>query len=103
MPRVEAEEIISLSPQPNRDDQTIKCYWNWLGGQPEQGFGKFVSRGYGGWAIRGTPRVSIECFELCELEKRRKGKRWLPTRNPVPLEVSRESLLTTSTNSGSSL
>jgi len=74
-------------PQPNRDGEVIRLLLELAHGRPEQGFGKLFPRlrrlGYG-WNHKRVYRV----YCALKLNKRRKGKRRLPTRTPAPLQVS---------------
>ena len=74
-------------PQPNLDGEVIKLLLELAHGRPEQGFPKLFKRlrrlGYG-WNHKRVYRVYCEL----KLNKRRKGKRRLPNRNPAPLTVS---------------
>jgi len=73
--------------RPNRDGEIIKLLLELAHGRPEQGFGKLFKRlrrlGHG-WNHKRVYRV----YCGLKLNKRRKGKRRLPTRNPAPLQVS---------------
>jgi putative transposase len=75
-------------PQPNRDEEIIKLLLELAHARPEQGFGKLFPRlrrlGYS-WNHKRVYRV----YCALKLNKRRKGKRRLPTRNPAPLTVSK--------------
>jgi len=79
--------VYRYRPQPNRDGEIIKLLLELAHGRPEQGFGKLFKRlrrlGHG-WNHKRVYRVYI----ALKLNKRRKGKRRLPTRNPAPLQVS---------------
>jgi len=74
-------------PRPNRDGEIIKLLLELAHGRPEQGFPKLFKRmrrlGHG-WNHKRVYRVYI----ALKLNKRRKGKRRLPTRNPAPLQVT---------------
>src|SRR6202165_3982943 len=79
--------VYRYRPRPNRDEEIIKLLLELAHGRPEQGFGKLFKRlrrlGHG-WNHKRVYRVYI----ALKLNKRRKGKRRLPTRNPAPLQVS---------------
>ena len=79
--------VYRYRPQPNRDGEIIKLLLELAHGRPEQGFGKLFKRlrrlGHG-WNHKRVYRV----YCALKLNKRRKGKRRLPTRNPAPLQVS---------------
>jgi putative transposase len=79
--------VCRYRPRPNRDGEIIKLLLELAHGRPEQGFGKLCKRmrrlGHG-WNHKRVYRV----YCALKLNKRRKGKRRLPTRNPAPLQVS---------------
>ena len=79
--------VYRYRPRPNRDGEIIKLLLELAHGRPEQGFGKLFKRlrrlGHG-WNHKRVYRV----YCALKLNKRRKGKRRLPTRNPAPLQVS---------------
>lgn len=79
--------VYRYRPRPNRDGEIIKLLWELAHGRPEQGFGKLFKRmrrlGHG-WNHKRVYRV----YCGLKMNKRRKGKRRLPTRNPAPLQVS---------------
>ena len=79
--------VYRYRPRPNRDGEIIKLLLELAHGRPEQGFGKLFRRlrrlGHG-WNHKRVYRV----YCALKLNKRRKGKRRLPTRNPAPLQVS---------------
>ena len=79
--------VYRYRPRPNRHGEIIKLLWELAHGRPEQGFGKLFRRlrrlGHG-WNHKRVYRV----YCALKLNKRRKGKRRLPTRNPAPLQVS---------------
>ena len=79
--------VYRYRPQPNRDGEIIKLLLELAHGRPEQGFGKLFKRlrrlGHG-WNHKRVYRV----YCGLKLNKRRKGKRRLPTRNPAPLQVT---------------
>jgi len=78
--------VYRYRPRPNRDEEIIKLRLELAHGRPEQGFGKLFKRmrrlGHG-WNHKRVYRV----YCGLKLNKRRKGKRRLPTRNP-PLTVT---------------
>ena len=73
-----------FQPQPNRDDEVIKLLLELAHGRPEQGFPKLFKRlrrlGHR-WNHKRVYRV----YCGLKLNKRRKGKKRLPTRCPAPL------------------
>jgi putative transposase len=79
--------VYRYRPPANRDGEIIKLLLELAHGRPEQGFGKLFKRlrrlGHG-WNHKRVYRV----YCGLKLNKRRKGKRRLPTRNPAPLQVS---------------
>jgi putative transposase len=79
--------VYRYRPRPNRDGEIIKLLLELAQGRPEQGFGKLFKRmrrlGHG-WNHKRVYRV----YCGLKMNKRRKGKRRLPTRNPAPLAVS---------------
>ena len=79
--------VYRYRPQPNRDGEIIKLLLELAHGRPEQGFGKLFRRlrrlGQA-WNHKRVYRV----YCALKMNKRRKGKRRLPTRNPAPLQVS---------------
>jgi len=79
--------VYRYRPRPNRDGEIIKLLMELAHGRPEQGFGKLFKRmrrlGHG-WNHKRVYRV----YCALKLNKRRKGKRRLPTRNPAPLQVT---------------
>ena len=79
--------VFRYRPQPNRDGEIVKLLLELAHGRPEQGFGKLFKRlrrlGHG-WNHKRVYRV----YCGLKLNKRRKGKRRLPTRNPAPLQVT---------------
>lgn len=79
--------VYRYRPQPNRDGEVIKLLLELAHGRPEQGFPKLFKRlrrlGHG-WNHKRVYRV----YCSVKLNKRRKGKRRLPNRNPAPLSVS---------------
>ena len=78
--------VYRYQPHPSRDGEVIKLLLELAHGRPEQGFGKLFKRlrrlGYG-WNHKRVYRV----YCGLKLNKRRKGKRRLPTRCPSPLVV----------------
>ena len=72
--------VYRYRPQPNRDGEIIKLLLELAHGRPEQGFGKLFRRlrrlGHG-WNHKRVYRV----YCALKLNKRRKGKRRLPTRD----------------------
>jgi putative transposase len=79
--------VYRYQPQPNQDGELIKVLLELAQARPEQGFGKFFPRlralGYR-WNHKRVYRV----YCSLKLNKKRKGKRRLPTRCPAPLVVS---------------
>jgi putative transposase len=79
--------VYRYQPQPNRDGEIIKVLLELAQARPEQGFGKLFPRlralGYG-WNHKRVYRV----YCSLKLNKKRKGKKRLPTRCPAPLVVS---------------
>ena len=79
--------VYRYRPRPNRDGEIIKLLLELAHGRPEQGFGKLFKRmrrlGQH-WNHKRVYRV----YCGLKLNKRRKGKRRLPTRNPAPLAVT---------------
>jgi len=79
--------VYRYRPRPGRDGEIIKLLLELAYSRPEQGFGKLFKRlrrlGYE-WNHKRVYRV----YCGLKLNKRRKGKRRLPTRNPAPLAVS---------------
>ena len=79
--------VYRYRPRPNRDGEIIKLLLELAHGRPEQGFPKLFKRmrrlGHG-WNHKRVYRV----YCVLKMNKRRKGKRRLPTRNPAPLAVS---------------
>ncbi len=79
--------VYRYRPRPNGDGEIIKLLLELAHGRPEQGFGKLFRRlrrlGQA-WNHKRVYRV----YCALKLNKRRKGKRRLPTRNPAPLQVS---------------
>ena len=79
--------VYRYQPQPNRDGEVIKLLLELAHGRPEQGFPKLFKRlrrlGHG-WNHKRVYRV----YCSLKLNKRRRGKRRLPNRNPAPLSVS---------------
>jgi putative transposase len=81
--------VYRYQPQPNRDGEVIKLLLELAHGRPEQGFPKLFKRlrrlGHG-WNHKRVYRI----YCSLKLNKRRKGKRRLPNRNPAPLSVSQK-------------
>jgi putative transposase len=79
--------VYRYRPRPNQDEELIRVLLELAQGRPEQGFGKLFPRlrrlGHR-WNHKRVYRV----YCGLKLNKRRKGKRRLPTRNPAPLQVS---------------
>jgi putative transposase len=79
--------VYRYRPRPNGDGEIIKLLLELAHGRPEQGFGKLFRRlrrlGQA-WNHKRVYRV----YCALKLNKRRKGKRRLPTRNPAPLQVT---------------
>ena len=73
-----------FQPQPNRDGEIIRVLLELAHGRPEQGFPKLFKRlrrlGHR-WNHKRVYRV----YCGLKLNKRRKGKKRLPTRSPAPL------------------
>ena len=76
--------VYQYEPRPNRDGPIIKLLLELAWKRPEQGFGKLFKRlrrlGHG-WNHKRVYRI----YCGLKLNKRRKGKRRLPTRCPSPL------------------
>lgn len=79
--------VYRYRPRPSCDGEIIKLLLELAHGRPEQGFGKLFKRlrrlGHA-WNHKRVYRV----YCGLKLNKRRKGKRRLPTRNPAPLAVT---------------
>ena len=79
--------VYRYQPRPNRDQEVVKLLLELAQGRPEQGFGKLFKRlrrlGHK-WNHKRVYRV----YCSLKLNKRRKGKKRLPTRCPAPLVVS---------------
>lgn len=78
--------VYRYEPLPNRDVEIQETLGQLAGTHPEMGFGKFFSmirRQGKTWNHKRVHRVYCEM----KLNKRRKHKRRLPTRNPAPLSV----------------
>ncbi len=69
-------------PRPNRDGEIIKLLLELAHGRPEQGFGKLFKRLRRLGELWNQKRV-YRVYCGLKLNKRRKGKRRLPTRNPA--------------------
>ena len=79
--------VYRYQPRPNPDQEVVKVLLELAQGQPEQGFGKLFQRLRRldhKWNHKGVYRV----YCRLKLNKRRKGKKRLPTRTPAPLQVS---------------
>jgi putative transposase len=79
--------VYRYKPQPSRDRQVIDLLLELAHQKPEFGFKKLfelLKRRSHYWNHKRVHRVYCQL----KLNKRRKGKRRLPTRNPVPLTVS---------------
>jgi putative transposase len=74
-------------PQPNRDGEIIKLLLELAHARPEQGFGKLFPR-MQALGHRWNHKRVYRVYCGLKLNKRRKGKRRLPTRCPAPLVVS---------------
>jgi putative transposase len=73
--------------RPNRDQEVVKLLLELAQGRPEQGFGKLFERLRRldhKWNHKRVYRIYCNL----KLNKRRKGKKRLPTRSPAPLQVS---------------
>jgi putative transposase len=73
--------------RPNRDEELIKLLLELAHRRPEEGFPKLfkrLRRQGRRWNHKRVHRV----YCSLKLNKRRKGKRRLPTRNPAPLQVT---------------
>jgi putative transposase len=79
--------VYRYCPRPDRDQKIIDALSELAHQKPEFGFGKLFQslrrRGYG-WNHKRVYRISC----ALRLNKRRKGKRRLPSRNPAPLAAS---------------
>lgn len=79
--------VYRYQPRPNKDQEVVKLLLELAHGRPEQGFGKLFQRlrrlGHK-WNHKRVYRV----YCALKLNKRRKGKKRLPTRTPAPLQVS---------------
>ena len=73
--------------RPNRDEEIIKLLLELAYGRPEQGFGKLFKR-MRRLGQRWNHKRVYRVYCGLKMNKRRKGKRRLPTRNPAPLQVS---------------
>ena len=73
--------------RPNRDEELIKLLLELAHRRPEEGFSKLfkrLRRQGRRWNHKRVHRV----YCSLKLNKRRKGKRRLPTRNPAPLQAT---------------
>jgi putative transposase len=79
--------VYRYCPRPDRDQELITALSGLAHQKPEMGFGKLFQslrrRGYG-WNHKRVYRI----YCALRLNKRRKGKRRLPSRNPAPLAAS---------------
>jgi len=79
--------VYRYHPRPERDQEVITALSELAPQKPEMGFGKLFHslrrRGYG-WNHKRVYRI----YCALRLNKRRKGKRRLPLRNPLPLLAS---------------
>jgi putative transposase len=79
--------VYRYCPRPDRDQEIIDALSELAHQKPEFGFGKLFQslrrRGYG-WNHKRVYRI----YCALKLNKRRKGKRRLPSRNPAPLAAS---------------
>jgi len=79
--------VYRYQPQPNRDGEIIKLLLELAHGRPEQGFGKLFPR-LRALGHRWNHKRVYRVYCSLKLNKRRKGKKRLPTRCPAPLVVS---------------
>ena len=79
--------VYRYRPRPNRDGEIIKLLLELAHGRPEQGFGKLFKR-MRRLGQRWNHKRVYRVYCGLKLNKRRKGKRRLPTRNPAPLQVT---------------
>jgi putative transposase len=79
--------VYRYQPRPNRDQEVVKLLLELAQERPEQGFGKLFTRlrrlGHK-WNHKRVYRI----YCSLKLNKRRKGKKRLPTRIPAPLQAS---------------
>jgi putative transposase len=79
--------VYRYKPRPNRDEEVVKPLLELAHQRPEQGFGKLFQRlrrlGHK-WNHKRVYRIYLDL----KLNKRRKGKKRLPTRSPQPLQAS---------------
>ena len=73
--------------RPSRDDELIKLLLELAHRRPEEGFPKLFKRLRRQGQCWNHKRVHRVYCSL-KLNKRRKGERRLPTRNPAPLQVT---------------
>jgi len=79
--------VYRYQPRPNPDQEVVKLLLELAQGRPEQGFGKLFQRLRRldhKWNHKRVYRI----YCSLKLNKRRKGKKRLPTRTPAPLQVS---------------
>ncbi len=79
--------VYRYRPRPNRDGEIIKQLLELAHGRPEQGFGKLFKR-MRRLGQRWNHKRVYRVYCGLKLNKRHKGKRRLPTRNPAPLQVT---------------
>ena len=79
--------VYRYQPQPNRDGEIIKLLLELAHARPEQGFGKLFPR-LRALGHRWNHKRVYRVYCSLKLNKRRKGKKRLPTRCPAPLVVS---------------
>jgi putative transposase len=73
--------------RPNRDEEIIKGLLELAHRRPEEGFPKLYKR-LRRQGRRWNHKRLHRLYCSLKLNKRRKGKRRLPTRNPAPLQVT---------------
>lgn len=81
--------VYRYRPRPDRDQEVIDALLELAHRKPEYGFGKLfetLRRQGHGWNHKRVYRL----YCALRLNKRRKGKRRLPSRNPEPLAASRQ-------------
>src|SRR5436309_9591425 len=76
-----------FQPQPNCHGEVIKLLLELAHGRPEQGFPKLFKR-LRRLGQRWNHKRVYRVYCSLKLNKRRKGKRRLPTRNPAPLQAT---------------
>jgi len=79
--------VYRYRPLASRDGEIIKLLLELAHGRPEQGFGKLFKR-IRRLGQRWNHKRVYRVYCGLKLNKRRKGKRRLPTRNPAPLAVT---------------